>query len=184
MRLFLNVLAPFFLLNSFASATYYNIVVQWASDKADDCTSDMIENIGTRIAIESNSVLAGQGRPEVDKWDRSVNGSRRQLRVRELCGACAYTNLCYEGSTCYSNYDCQACGYRREERELLIVANPLTADEITIIESDFKVACEGGLNKELSRPGNNQNAEYSDKCKTAMQKAIDNHLCYSLVSEA
>jgi hypothetical protein len=183
MRLFLNVLAPFFLLNSFASASNYDFVVQWASAVAGACTTGEIASIETRIGIESNSVLAAHNCAQVAKWNSSaVFNGRRQLRERELGLPCSYPTMCPRGSTCYTNNYCWLQGYRKE-RELLQVERTLNAVEIAALESGLVDACKDGLDKEWSIPVNPIFPRYSVTCMAVMKTAIDENLCYSMVAE-
>jgi hypothetical protein len=182
MRLFLNVLAPFFLLNSFASAANYDLVVQWESAVANACTSGEIASIENTIGIASNSVLAAQNCAQVANWNSAVL-NRRQLRERELCGSdCSYTKMCKVGTTCYTNNYCNKCR-RREERELLQAERTLGTAEIAALESGLVGACENGLDKEWTKNDKAKDSIYSVTCMAAMKTALDNHLCYSKVFE-
>jgi hypothetical protein len=176
MRLFLNVLAPLFLLKSFTSATDYNFSMTWvAVDAVGTCTADMADAVSDAVTVNANIYLAGLYLPQVAYWDLGTRHGAvgRQLRVRALCGSACPYSMCSIGTTCYDSYNCNMC--RREERQLYHVERALDAAEIVTLQNGLVGACQEALNEEESRSGD----FYSTSCKAALVL----QLCEAIVTE-
>jgi hypothetical protein len=184
MRLFLNVLVPFFLLKSVASAAEYTFSITWKiQDAVGTCTDLMADIVSTTVMVNANIYLAGgPGLPEVANWHSNKrNGGNRQLRVRNLDDVCVVTNCAHDicniiGTTCYESNNCELCGGgRREERQLYQVERALTEDDLTDIKNGLILACQDALDEEASRNGN----LYSTSCIAGLAE----QLCDAVVIE-
>jgi hypothetical protein len=184
MRLSLNLLAPFFLLKTFASATEYNFWITWnARDSVGTCTALMADTVSTKVSVAANVYLSTGGLPQVPNWNRGErHGSGRGLRApdRELtCTAldlsvCGHP-ICKRSNTCYDSFSCRDCGFRRKGRQLYHVERTLDAAEIETLQNGLIGACQETLDKEVSRSGN----FYSTSCKAALAE----QLCDAVVTE-
>jgi hypothetical protein len=188
MRLSLNLLAPFFLLKSFASAADYSFMVTWKTrDAVGTCTAAMADTVRSKVETAANSYLAASSLPQVVSWsrgERHVVG--RQLRTRDrldttldsatsstgtkCSSACAWTS-CSKGTTCYDTYKCITC--RREERQLYPVERALDAAAIAALQSGLIGACMATLD------GEKRKSTYSTSCKAVLTEK----LCDAVVTE-
>jgi hypothetical protein len=166
MRVFLSLLAPFFL--NFAGVeadVLYSI--SWQDTTPSACNAEEAMNSLDAITAAVDVAL---NLPTAVTWKFST--SQINNRERELQGDCTSFRLsrcsissCRKGSACYVAYSCHVCGYRRQ---LIQTERVLTDRELQALESDLIYACEVALDSE------GHGGDYSPNCKTTMIAATCN----------
>jgi hypothetical protein len=168
MRVFLSLLAPFFLSFAFAQEDYY-YSISW-EDSTYTCNEE--EALLSLDAIEKavNEVLADNDLTEVTNWSTRVGTGRRDLCENpDQC-----KSKCADYFHCAELYICDECDLRRQ---LIQTERVLTHPELQDLQAQLVIACTVALDAEGLLSNGNDN--YTTECKAAMIEATCNALVYS-----